>query len=66
MDKKGTFNKIRSFFREVGEETRKVSWPNKKEAYKYTIIVIGTSVAVAFLLGVFDYAIIGLLRKFVF
>ena len=66
MEKKGVFNKIVIFFREVREETGKVSWPTRKEAFRYMIIVIGASFAVATLLGSFDYILVETLRRFVF
>ena len=34
---------------------KKVTWPTKKEAYNYTILVIGISLAVAAFLGALDY-----------
>ncbi len=37
------------------EEIKKVTWPTKKETYEYTILVIGLSLALAALLGAFDY-----------
>jgi preprotein translocase subunit SecE len=55
MEKKGFFNKIKTFLSEVKQETRKVSWPTKKEAIKYTLIVSGTSIVVAAFLGGLDY-----------
>jgi len=65
MEKRRLFTKIQSFFKEVRQETKKVSWPVKKEAKKYTLIVIGVSVTVAILLGGFDYILLTLLRNFV-
>ncbi len=55
MPKNGLLNKIRLFFSEVRQETRKVSWPTRKEAVKYTLIVVGVSVAVAAFLGGLDF-----------
>ncbi len=66
MEKKGVINKIATFFREVREETGRVSWPTRKEAFRYTMIVVGASVAVAALLGSFDYVLMESLKKFVF
>jgi preprotein translocase subunit SecE len=37
------------------EEMKKVSWPTKKETYKYTVLVIAVSLAVALFLGGLDY-----------
>jgi len=66
MEKKGVFNKVGTFFREVREETKGVSWPTRRETFRYTMIVIGASIAVAMLLGSFDYILMEALRRFVF
>ncbi len=55
MTKVGLFNRIGTFFSEVRQETRKVSWPTRKEALKFTLIVAGVSVAVAAFLGGLDF-----------
>jgi len=52
---------IFGFLGEVRNELTKVVWPTKKETFKYTVTVIVFSLAVAFLLGAFDY---GILRVF--
>lgn len=52
---------IFGFLGEVRNELTKVVWPTKKETLKYTVTVIVFSLAVAFLLGAFDY---GILRVF--
>jgi len=58
--------KIKKFFREVREETSRVNWPTRKEAFKYAMIVLAVSVAVAAILGGFDYILMQTLVKFVF
>ena len=35
---------IGNFFREVGREMRKVSWPKRKELTSYTVTVLSTVV----------------------
>ena len=57
MEKRGFFQKIGSFLGEVRQETKKVSWPTRKEAFKYTFIVVGVSIAVAAFLGGLDYVL---------
>lgn len=47
--------KIINYFKEALVELKKVTWPTKKEAYNYTLLVIGISVAVAIFLGGLDY-----------
>ncbi len=49
------------FLIEVKNELAKVVWPTRAETAKYTVIVIVFSIAVAAILGAFDY---GLLRLF--
>ena len=43
--------KIVTFFKEVKMEIKKINWPTKKETIRYTLIVIGISIAVAIYLG---------------
>ncbi len=58
------FDRIINFFKEVKQELKKVTWPSKKDTYRYTIAVIGVSLAVAFFLGAFDYLFTFLINKF--
>ena len=48
---------IGNFFREVGREMRKVSWPKRKELTSYTITVLGTVVFFALFFAVIDLGI---------
>lgn len=50
-----TTKKIKKFFQEVRVEMKKVNWPTKKETTKYTVIVLGTTIAVAVYLGTLDF-----------
>ena len=51
------------YFRETRAELRKVSWPTRQTAWHLTLIVLGATVAMAIVLGVFAdtlfYEIIG-------
>jgi len=50
-------NPIQWFFlylKESVEELRKVTWPNKQETMKYSIVVIGLCVILALFLGGLD------------
>lgn len=47
-------NKIVTFLKEVRLEMKKVNWPTRRETVKYTLIIIGVSVAVAVFLGGLD------------
>jgi len=57
--------KIISFLKEVRLEMKKVNWPTRKETIRYTLIVIGLSVAVAAFLGTLDFIFNTLLTRFV-
>jgi len=57
--------KIISFLKEVRLEMKKVNWPTRKETIKYTLIVIGVSVAVATFLGSLDFIFTTILNKFI-
>ncbi|PIP23293.1 MAG: preprotein translocase subunit SecE [Candidatus Nealsonbacteria bacterium CG_4_10_14_0_2_um_filter_38_17] len=58
-------NKIISFLKEVRMELKKVNWPTKQETFRYTLIVMGISVAVAIFLGGIDFVFTMLMNKFV-
>jgi preprotein translocase subunit SecE len=59
------FNKILIFLKEVRLEIKKINWPTRKEVVKYSLIVIGVSLAVAFFLGGVDFLIQEILRRFI-
>jgi len=59
------FKKIATFLKEVRLEIKKVNWPTKQEAFRYTLIVIGISVAVAVFLGTLDFIFTTILNKFI-
>ena len=49
--------RFRSFVQETKTELKKVSWPNKDEVYRVTVIVILTSFFFGFYLFVVDLAL---------
>jgi preprotein translocase subunit SecE len=57
--------KIVTFLKEVRLEMKKVNWPTRQQTVRYTLIVIGVSVAVAAFLGGLDFLFTTLLNKFV-
>ena len=59
------FNKIPAFLKEVRLEMKKVNWPDRQQTIRYTLIVIGVSLAVAAFLGALDFVFNTLLTKFV-
>jgi preprotein translocase subunit SecE len=50
------------YFREVGRELKKVSWPKKKELTNYTLTVLVTVVFFAIFFAVVDLGISELIR----
>jgi preprotein translocase subunit SecE len=57
--------KIQTYFKEVFVEMKKVNWPTRKETIRYTLLVIGISVAVAAYLGGLDFIFTRILEFFV-
>ena len=47
-------SKAGNFFKGVRSELKRVSWPNKKELYSYTVVVIVVCVVVAFGIWIAD------------
>ncbi|MEA3272895.1 MAG: preprotein translocase subunit SecE [Patescibacteria group bacterium] len=47
--------KIINYVIESKRELQKVVWPTKKETTKYTMLVIGISIAVATFFGIIDF-----------
>jgi len=53
------------YLKEVRIEAKKVNWPTRQEALKYTLIVIGISVSVAVFLGTLDFIFTLILNKII-
>ena len=49
----GRWNNVRSFFAEVRNEMRRVTWPSRKEVYATTFVVLVT----ALFFGIYLYGI---------
>ncbi len=58
--------KIKTFFKEVFTEGKKVDWPQRKETFNHTLIVIGISLGVALFLGILDFIFLKILGEFFF
>jgi preprotein translocase subunit SecE len=59
--------RLRSWFVDTVSELRKVAWPDSETTRNLTVVVIGISVAIGFLLGLADSiltALYKLLEKF--
>jgi len=57
--------KIVDFLKEVGLEIKKVNWPSRQATIRYTLVVIGVSLAVALFLGGLDVLFQYLLNRFI-
>ncbi|MDD5738353.1 MAG: preprotein translocase subunit SecE [Candidatus Pacebacteria bacterium] len=58
--------RIKTFFKEVVIEGKKVDWPDREQTIKYTALVLGISAGTAILLGALDYGFVKLLTVFIF
>ena len=58
--------RIKTFFQEVITQAKKVDWPTRQEAFRYTLIVLGISAGVAVFLGILDFLFLKILEKFIF
>ncbi len=47
--------RIVTYFKQVKEEARKVSWPDKKTTYNLTFVVVSVSLLVALYIGLLDF-----------
>ena len=56
--------KIVQFFKEVKIELKKVTWPTRQNVWRYTMVVIVFSLAVAAFLGGLDMFFGYLIKKF--
>jgi len=57
--------KITEYIKETRGEMAHVSWPSRKQAIAYAVLVIAVSLLVSFFLGFFDYIFSRLLTLFV-
>ena len=47
--------KVTEYVKDVRGEMKHVNWPTKSQAWNYTLLVVGVSVATAIILSVADY-----------
>ncbi|OGF64254.1 preprotein translocase subunit SecE [Candidatus Giovannonibacteria bacterium RIFCSPHIGHO2_01_FULL_45_24] len=59
------FTKLTNYFKETRLEMKKVNWPTRQETLRYTITVIAVSLAVAAVLGAFDFIFSRVIRIFI-
>ncbi|MEK7113710.1 MAG: preprotein translocase subunit SecE [Patescibacteria group bacterium] len=58
-------SKITEYLKETKTELKHVIWPNRRQTIMYTLIVVILSVLIAYLLGVFDFAFLKGLERFI-
>lgn len=58
----GSVKNIGKFFRDVGTEMKRVSWPTRKELYRYTLVVLCTVLFISVFFAIVDYGISSLVR----
>lgn len=59
------FEKIWQFVKEAKSELKKVTWPTKRDTWRYTLAVVFISLGTAAFLGLCDYVFSLLLEKFI-
>ena len=57
--------KITEYIKDTKAEMAHVTWPSRKQAISYSIVVVLVSIGTALLLGLFDYIFSRLLTLFV-
>ena len=58
-------SKTKNFISEVMGELKKVAWPTKQETIKYSIAVIGVSIALAAFFGGLDFGLAHILNTYI-
>ena len=53
-----------TYFKHVREEFTHIVWPTSRTATAHTLVVIGIAVAIALLVGLFDYLFSGVVSGF--
>ncbi len=53
------------YLRDTKAELRHVSWPTKKQTINYTIIVVAISIATGIFLGILDFGLAQVLKRFI-
>lgn len=61
---KKNFERIFVFLKEVGVQVKKIDWPLRKQAFDYTLIVLGISLVTALILGFLDFLFFKILSRF--
>jgi preprotein translocase subunit SecE len=62
MDVKEKIDKLKEYFKEVYLETKRVTWPSRKDTLKGTYVILITVVVAAAFLGIVDITVGKLIR----
>ncbi|HBU28090.1 TPA: preprotein translocase subunit SecE [Candidatus Uhrbacteria bacterium] len=57
--------RLRNYVRDSFEESKKITWPTRKETVRYSALVIGITLLVAAFFGVLDYLFTALLKMLI-
>ena len=58
-------SRIINYIKDTRGELEHVSWPTRKQAIVFTVIVVAISILTAAFLGLFDYLFSLILQKFI-
>lgn len=58
-------SKITTYLKDVRLELKKVNWPTRSQTTKYTLAVVGISLAFAVFFGAIDYLFSWVLNTFI-
>jgi len=58
------FKRFINFLQEAKQEFKRINWPSRQEAIRYTLFIIVFSLAMAAFLGLIDFIFLILLNKF--
>ena len=59
------FNRFIAYLKDTRLEMRKVQWPTRREATRFTVTVIAVSIGLALVLGGFDFIFTKVISLFV-
>lgn len=60
--RKGMLAKLKLFLEESRQELKRVNWPRREQTIRYTMFVIGLSLALALFLGFIDFIFTRILK----
>lgn len=58
-------NRLLNYIRDTRGELKYVSWPTRRQAIVFTVVVVVISILVSIFLGFFDYLFSLILEKFI-